>query len=100
MNQLLPGFLVALVVAVSGKFLAEFLSSLVNGGTKGAVSSITAAVILGLALANGFKLPPRLAPGLKFCARTVLRLGIVLLGLRLSIARSTIDSAYRGVSGL
>jgi uncharacterized integral membrane protein (TIGR00698 family) len=44
------------------------------------------ALLLGLAIRNAVGLPAVYEKGLKFCLRHVLRLGIMLLGLRLSLA--------------
>jgi uncharacterized integral membrane protein (TIGR00698 family) len=57
---------------------------------------VPVAIVLGLLLRNAFGLPSVLAPGLKFCVTTVLRLGIVLVGIRLS----AFDVARLGVAGL
>jgi len=43
------------------------------------------AVVLGVVVANVFTLPPAVARGLKFAGRHVLRAGVVVLGLRLSL---------------
>ena len=44
------------------------------------------ALLLGLAIRNAIGLPVIYEGGLKFCLRHVLRFGIMLLGLRLSLA--------------
>jgi uncharacterized integral membrane protein (TIGR00698 family) len=49
------------------------------------VSAVMMAIILGLILGNVFRLPTSLKPGLTFSVKKVLRLGIILLGIRLSI---------------
>jgi uncharacterized integral membrane protein (TIGR00698 family) len=54
------------------------------------------AIVLGLLLRNALTLPPQLAPGLKFATTTILRLGIVLVGIRLS----AFDLARLGVAGV
>lgn len=52
-----------------------------------AVSPLLGAMLLGVLVGNltgiGVRMPQRLAPGMAVAARTLLRLGIVLLGLRL-----------------
>ena len=52
--------------------------------------------MLGLLLRNLLPLPPALSPGLKLSTTTVLRLGIVLVGIRLSV----FDVVKLGVAGL
>jgi len=74
-NELAPGIAVAILLAIAARQIASV----------GTLSSLTVAVVAGIGLGN---LPidiDRLRPGLAFVARTVLRAGIVLLGMRLSI---------------
>ncbi len=52
------------------------------------VSSLIVAVTLGIALGNANDVD-RLRPGLAFAAKTLLRAGVVLLGLRLSLGQVT-----------
>ena len=66
-----------------------------SGGSS-PISGVPVAIVLGLMLRNTLPLPSALAPGLKFCVTTVLRLGIVLVGIRLS----AFDVARLGIAGL
>ncbi|MFS0735533.1 putative sulfate exporter family transporter [Sphingomonas sp. 1P06PA] len=72
----LPGLAVSALAAMAAAFLADHY---------GAPLTLMA-LLVGLAL-NFLGGEPRLAPGLAFAARTLLRLGIVLVGLRLSFAQ-------------
>lgn len=49
------------------------------------VSGVPVAIVLGLLLRNALPLPSSLAPGLKFATTTILRAGIVVVGIRLSV---------------
>ena len=49
------------------------------------VSALLCAIILGVIARNAKLIPGAAEPGLKFSAKTILRAGVVLLGLRLSI---------------
>jgi len=80
-----PGLALAVILAVLGTFLADRLSAALGLGA-GAVSGIMVAVLLGLAVGNLVRLPVSFKEGISFAVKRVLRLGIVLLGLRLSIA--------------
>jgi uncharacterized integral membrane protein (TIGR00698 family) len=82
--NVIPGLLIAFALAVAGNFLADRLALSLGLGA-GAISGIMVAILLGLALGNLFKLPAALKPGIGFAVKRVLRLGIVLLGLKLSI---------------
>ena len=60
------------------------------------ISALVAALLLGMVVANvaGHRL--LLAPGARFASRRILRLGIVLLGLRISL-QLIVDVGWRGV---
>ena len=60
------------------------------------VSGVPVAIVLGLLLRNTMPLPASLNPGLKFATTTVLRAGIVLVGIRLSL----FDVLKLGIAGL
>jgi uncharacterized integral membrane protein (TIGR00698 family) len=75
----IPGLAAAIAVGLVARFVTGFLPSI--------VAEVTVAILLGAIVAAGAgeRLAP-LAPGLRFAAQRVLRLGIVLLGARLSLA--------------
>ncbi len=60
------------------------------------VSPVLLGILLGMALSNTVRLPAALRPGLRFAATTLLRAGIVLLGIRLSVG----EVARLGAAGL
>ena len=60
------------------------------------ISGVPVAIVLGLLLRNFLPLPKTLAPGLKFCTTTLLRLGIVLVGVKLSV----VEMARLGAAGI
>jgi uncharacterized integral membrane protein (TIGR00698 family) len=83
-----PGVVLALALAFVGDRLAHWLGTAVLGFTQGSpVSPVPVAVLLGLLVRNTVGVPKACEPGLKFCLRTLLRFGIVLLGLKLSLAK-------------
>ena len=55
------------------------------GFAKSPISDITMAILLGLLLRNALKLPQVFQAGIGFCTKKLLRLGIILLGIRLSL---------------
>lgn len=88
----LPGLVAALGAAWIGGLLASRIGAWllalqgIDPTSKASpVSAITVAVILGLLVANTTGLPSWLQPGLDLARNKVLRLGIVLVGLKLSI---------------
>ncbi|TRZ80145.1 MAG: putative sulfate exporter family transporter [Actinobacteria bacterium] len=82
-KQHLPGLgLVALIATVA--FAVE---SLVKNVTPIVISPLVIAVLLGALVSNLGLIPERCRSGLRFAARSLLRLGIVLLGLQLSFTQ-------------
>lgn len=78
----IPGLLLVLVVAL----VARFFQSLIPGPTLNkAISEILIAMLIGLLIRNAIRLPASVDAGAKFALTRVLRLGIILLGLRLSL---------------
>lgn len=71
-----PGLLLAAAVSAI---------SLLVAGQLAAISALTIAIIIGVLLRNAKLLPAATKPGVTFAAKRLLRLGVVLLGLQLSI---------------
>jgi uncharacterized integral membrane protein (TIGR00698 family) len=77
LRDVVPGLCLALVIATLARWIAGFLPH--------AVGEVLVAVLLGLLAANLTALPRVTAPGIRFSVHRVLRLGIILLGARLSL---------------
>jgi len=76
----------AVFVSVAAGYVANWFGVTVLGFVKSPVSAIMMAIVLGMLIANIVKLPENIQPGLKFCTSFILRIGIMLLGIRLSLA--------------
>lgn len=74
-RAIFPGFLVCATIAAAARFLSEHY-----GGPP-----MLFAVLLGLALSS-LREAKKLDAGIEFASRTVLRLGVALLGLRITFA--------------
>ena len=74
-KQNLPGLLLCLVIAMSTNFLSENY-----GGPQ-----LLYALLLGLSL-HFLYLNETVSPGIDFCAKTILRLGVAFLGIRITFA--------------
>lgn len=74
--RIAPGLGVATALAVAASVIADRTERL---------SPLVIALGLGLAVGNLVRLPPATAPGLAVGARRLLRVGVVLLGLRLAV---------------
>ena len=80
-----PGLILAIVLAFGGQFLSDFIGLTLMGLPKSPISAIMMAIILGIIVRNTITLPAMFQPGIRFGLVRVLRLGIVLLGIRLSL---------------
>jgi uncharacterized integral membrane protein (TIGR00698 family) len=83
-RRLLPGLLLALVLGVTGLLLAGWAPL-----QKAQISALTVAIVLGMIVGNGFgaQLPAAFAPGVVIAQQKLLRLGVILYGLRLSFSQ-------------
>ncbi|MCP5185452.1 MAG: putative sulfate exporter family transporter [Pseudomonadales bacterium] len=71
-----PGLLVSLIVAAAASFLSEHYNA----------PLMLFALLLGMAI-NFLGEHPTCAPGIAFASRTVLRIGVALLGLRITLSQ-------------
>jgi len=96
----IPGVLAAVVVMLAGFWLADLIGQqiLAAQGLTGSspLSGVPVAIVLGLLLRNTLPLPASIHPGLKFATTTILRAGIVIVGIRLSV----FDVVKLGIAGL
>jgi uncharacterized integral membrane protein (TIGR00698 family) len=74
-RMLCPGLITATMVGVTAQFLSEQYGA----------PAMLMALLLGLALSFLSEDGSRTAPGIRFTAHTVLRLGVALLGVRISV---------------
>lgn len=72
---------VSLLAGVAADFVGETLLSF----ERSPISAIMMATILGMLIANTVSLPDSVIGGLRFFASTILRIGIMLPGIRLSL---------------
>ncbi len=87
------GLNLVLGVALVSRFFHNLIADPTLNRT---ISEVLVAVLLGLYVRNGLGVSPRLEAGIKFAIQRILRLGIILLGLRLSLQ----DIAATGVNAL
>ncbi|OGO20678.1 MAG: hypothetical protein A2Z14_19100 [Chloroflexi bacterium RBG_16_48_8] len=83
--KIIPGLVVASLLAWLSTWLSEFLGVDVLPFEKSPISAVMMAILLGLIIGNILTLPSWLKPGFDFAVKKVLRFGIILLGIRLSI---------------
>ena len=92
----IPGVALALLIAYVGAKSSHFIGVNLLGFAKSPISSIMLAIIFGILLANIINLPKRFEDGFKFSIKYILRLGIILLGIRLGL----LDILKIGIIGL
>lgn len=82
--EILPGLILAIVVTIVGIQLTKWIATLL-GLAKSPVSAIMMAIILGIIMKNTIGVPKRCQSGVSFGLKKLLRFGIILMGIRLSI---------------
>lgn len=86
--QVIPGVLLALALAYGGHYLAYFVGVTLMGLPRSPISPIMMAILLGIAVRNLAHMPAMFEAGIRFSLVRILRLGIVLLGIRLSLGQA------------
>jgi len=84
----IPGALLGIAVMLTAKILSDYVGIFFKTRlniSQNPVSMFLVAIILGMSVRNIFRIPETFEPGINFCVQKLLRLGIMLLGLRLSI---------------
>lgn len=94
--KLLPGLIAVSVLAWASIWMSEFIGTRLMGFEKSPVSPVLLAIVLGLLIGVIVRLPKTITPGLNFSVKKVLRLGIILLGIRLTV----FDVFQLGVYGI
>jgi uncharacterized integral membrane protein (TIGR00698 family) len=89
----LPGVAVAVVLALLARAVAGELAAGIAGLPKLPVSPVMIAVVLGMLWRNTFGVPRFATEGLEWVMRGLLRTGIALVGLRLTLSGATAIAA-------
>lgn len=86
LKTILPGVLLAAVLAWLAKLFADQVAAGIAGAPKLPLSPVLCAVLLGMLWRNTIGLPGWSVQGLSWAMKALLRLGIALIGLRLTLA--------------
>jgi len=81
--KLLPGVLLTVSLVALVTFLTGFINKAL--GFQGLISNILVVIVLGILLRNLITVPAVFMPGINFSVKKLLKLGIILMGIRLSI---------------
>ena len=79
------GLALAALVSAAAAFSAGWIAESLLGLSGTPISPIVLGIVLGMVVSNLSSWARTGTPGLRFCSTTILRLGIVLLGFRLSL---------------
>lgn len=82
----LPGLALALTIALAARYASDFLGSAIFNLGKSPVSPIMLAVLAGVALRSFVGMHTRLERGVAMASGIVLRTGLALVGLRLTLS--------------
>ena len=89
---MIPGVALALTVMFIADRVSVWVGHLIlraqgldPAGRASGISAMTCAIVIGLLLANVLEVRPSFRPGLEFSVRKLLRLGIILVGIKLSL---------------
>lgn len=85
-SSLLPGLALAAGLGMAATLLSRWLGVDLLGYAQSPLSPILLTVLLGLLVRNTVGLPDVFEPGLELAVRRLLRIGVALLGVRLSLA--------------
>lgn len=86
--NIFPGLILALGLALGGGYLADFVGITWMGLPKSPISPIMMAILLGILVRNTLGLSVIFEAGVHLSLVRILRLGIVLLGIRLSLGEA------------
>ena len=85
-KDIIPGLLIAIIIYLSSYFISNFFGTELLGYEKSPISNILLAIVIGIIIGNIFNFDKRIGSGLNFSVKIILRLGIILMGVRLSIS--------------
>ena len=85
-GSILPGVSIAIGLALVGRFAADRAGTSLLGFAESPVSPILVAILLGLLIRNTIGIPVVYDAGLQLCLKRILRVGVALLGIRLSLS--------------
>jgi uncharacterized integral membrane protein (TIGR00698 family) len=88
-----PGLLVAVALALAARALADRFAAGVAGLPKFPLSPVMCAVLLGMVWRNTLGVPSWATQGLNWAMHRLLRIGIALVGLRLTLGFATAIAA-------
>jgi uncharacterized integral membrane protein (TIGR00698 family) len=96
LGRVAPGAALAVGLALAAEAMARWIGAGLLGFERSPVSPILLSIGAGLLIRNTIGLPEVYLPGLRVCLKRILRIGVALLGIRLSLTAA----AQLGLIGL
>ncbi len=84
LKTILPGIILAILLSLIAQGINDLLASEVFQTKKSPISTVLIAILLGILVGNTFSFKSSIMTGLDFTQKYILKLGIILLGIRLS----------------
>ncbi|MEN3015236.1 MAG: putative sulfate exporter family transporter [bacterium] len=91
--SIIPGVILSVILMLLSIPIADHLGKMIlkiqgidPTGKSSPISSVLVAIILGIIVANTIKLPDIFKKGIEFSLTKILRLGIILVGIKLSVS--------------
>ncbi len=85
LGALLPGLSIVLALAIVGRAGSQLIGVEWLGVERSPISPILLAIVFGLTVRNTVGLPSVYEAGVQICLKRILRVGVALLGIRLSL---------------
>ena len=82
----IPGIALAFLFVIISKYLSVWVGNILFSFEIAVFSPIVFTILIGIAFRNIIGVPNQYVVGLKFCVRHILRMGIALLGLGVSLS--------------
>ena len=83
-KKLIPGIILAFIFSIFCQGINNVIGIELFGTPKSPISTVLIAILLGIIMGNAFTPRPGFMIGLEFTQNYILKLGIILLGIRLS----------------
>ncbi len=83
-KQIIPGIILAFIFSIFCQGINNVIGIELFGTSKSPISTVLIAILLGIIMGNAFTPRPGFMIGLEFTQTYILKLGIILLGIRLS----------------
>lgn len=82
---IIPGIALTTIIGLISLWISDFIGINILGYDKSPISSVMVAILMGILISNIVKISNIFYKGINFAVKKVLKLGIILLGIRLSI---------------